>query len=791
MLALALAASAGARSTFRPRIGHAMGIVPPLGHQAEAAASNFLVAYHGGQVMRNVTIHTVFWAPPGYHFDGSPGDGVATYEALIKQFLTDVGRDSGSSQNVFSILDQYGDGAGPGGYRIQYDPAVDSVDDTHPYPSQLTQCPSPAATATCVTDLELQQELDRLIGASGARGLSNLWFIFLPPNVDTCITLGSCATNAYAGYHSLFDLGHGATVYSPIPDPLLELTPSAGQDPEGNPEAESTVDTVAHELVEAITDPEGTGWMDPNGFEVADKCETGPQLGTPLGYAADGSPYNELINGHEYLIQGMWSNPRNGCVQSSPVVSAVPALHTLNLRQFSPQVSGSIGVARRVPVTVGLVRHDLPVAEAHAETRADGSWGPVTLRGPGGRPHAVGDDRDVIEVVYGLGPRSPTPDFVATGDGGNPFTEAGYTGWFDLDNGYALVSGRPGRSQIAVGPCSQTGVLTLRVGATLAPSPTEQCQNAPDAALVTVPRVRPGETATFTSEDNRGEYLLQPVGTLVSMTVTLGEQDSVSALGNAQLEFPPSGFPACTALLRIRTVRCSGLVPGERYRLTRQGRALGRARAGAGGVAAFGAVPVRGGDVVALVNPAGRLLTSLHVAHLRVAITGNQTVAAAGTCEPGDYWAGPLTKPPVTSQVGAPLSNSTPLCPTDGHARGLPATGNIVQSDDFSAGATETQVPLIESTAPIQDETLYGGFIASAQSGLPGPHGTVLARGVPISLSLSPSGSRRVVFRAANVDSVRGVAVPALTPGPYQAKWTLRDAAGDTRTVVTRFVDEG
>ena len=44
--------------------------------------------------------------------------------------------------------------------------------------------------------------------------------------------------------------------------------------------------------------------MDPNGFEVADDCEN-PETGTPLGYALDGSPYNEVLNGHQYLIQMM------------------------------------------------------------------------------------------------------------------------------------------------------------------------------------------------------------------------------------------------------------------------------------------------------------------------------------------------------------------------------------------------------------------------------------------------------------------------------------------------------
>ena len=45
---------------------------------------------------------------------------------------------------------------------------------------------------------------------------------------------------------------------------------------------------------------------------------------------------------------------------------------------------------------------------------------------------------------------------------------------------------------------------------------------------------------------------------------------------------------------------------------------LGHGRAGSAGAVTVGGVPVRGGEVVTLVNAAGRRLTSLHVAHLRV-----------------------------------------------------------------------------------------------------------------------------------------------------------------------------
>ena len=293
--------------------------------------------------MRDVTIHTVFWAPPGYHFDASPGAGTAGYEALIQQFFTDVAHDSGTTSNIFSLLDQYGDHSGNGAYNIHYDAATDSVADADAYPSSAHQCSSPSGVATCVTDLELQHEVDKLIGAGNpaARGLSNIWFVLLPPDVDTCTEAGTCGTNAFAGYHSAFDFGHGETVYAAIPDPLIEFAPPPGSDPEGNPEAEESIDTLAHEAVEAITDPLGTAWMDPNGFETADKCENGPQQGAPIGYAPDGAPYNQLINGHPYLVQDIWSNSRSGCVQSSATVASIPVLHTVDLRQFSSSVSGA------------------------------------------------------------------------------------------------------------------------------------------------------------------------------------------------------------------------------------------------------------------------------------------------------------------------------------------------------------------------------------------------------------------------------------------------------------------
>ena len=99
-------------------------------------------------------------------------------------------------------------------------------------------------------------------------------------------------------------------------------------------------------------------------------------------------------------------------------------------------------------------------------------------------------------------------------------------------------------------------------------------------------------------------------------------------------------------------------------------------------------------------------------------------------------------------------------------------------------------MPLIASTAPLQDETMYGGFLASAQSSLPGPHGAGAAAGTPIALTIRAAGARRPVFHAGDVDTPRGVRVRGLVPGAYTATWVLHDANGDTRTLRTRFTEQ-
>ena len=147
-----------------------------------------------------------------------------------------------------------------------------------------------------------------------------------------------------------------------------------------------------------------------------------------------------------------------------------------------------------------------------------------------------------------------------------------------------------------------------------------------------------------------------------------------------------------------------------------------------------------------------------------------------------------MRSPPTSPAIGLGVGGNGTDCPASGRAKGL-TTKHIEQIDDLSGGQTLTDVPNVQRTTPLQGETLYGPFVLQARSGLPGPDNTVYARRVPISVTITPAGSRHSVFHAQNVDTTRGVTVRSLRRGAYVASWVLTDANGDTRTIRTEFVE--
>ncbi len=90
-----------AQSAFRPRIGHAFGLVPAHGQRTDpATAISIPLVYHGGVVMHKVRIHAIFWGPLRVPVQRSTVVGDAGHRALIERFLGDVAHDSGSAAGV-------------------------------------------------------------------------------------------------------------------------------------------------------------------------------------------------------------------------------------------------------------------------------------------------------------------------------------------------------------------------------------------------------------------------------------------------------------------------------------------------------------------------------------------------------------------------------------------------------------------------------------------------------------------------------------------------------------------
>jgi hypothetical protein len=812
--------SAAVKGVFHPRIGPALGVVPALTFrngrlQPAQSASQPLtpVTYHGGQTMTGgVTIHAIFWSGGTNPFQGRPPGAPHNYIGMVNQYLTDVADASTGTSgqtctavhcNVFTVESQFGWGTTPSGlthgaYSVHYGPG-DAMIDTHPYPSKSEQCASPQNVPTCVTDAQVQAEIDRIINATHrSRGLHDIWYVFTPPGVDECISPGACESNAFGGYHSVSDLGHGATIYAYTGDPIVETTGvnDPGNDPEGYPDAEVVISIIAHEVNEAMSDPEGVGYMDPNGFEIGDKCEFGPQTGTPLGFAPDGSPYNQVVNGHKYLLQEMWANRDNSnnpdCVQATTSTSNPLPLPQVYLTQFSRTVRGNIEHhSAGVSVEVKLQRASasgtpVTVASASTTTAGDGSWS-VSLGA-----HAVGDDRDVITIDYsGTGAPTPEQEQILTGNGGNPFTASGWTGWVDMDNGSFLTNTQNVQGfaapTITLEPCFQTGVEAYSVaGVAGSESPTDFCNTASGGATAPLKAaVTPGQAVTWSSLDDRaftplGDPNPNLTGALVRLTVPAGEPDSVSSFSNPFVVIPQGGFPACTGDLEAETVACTGLVPGRTYTV-KDGTKNASGKADPTGAMSV-RLAIKGGDRVALSN-GSRTLTTLHVAHLRVEIKGKQAVVSGGRCQPGEYFGPPVTTPPANASAGSIAGGSAltgEICPLNGNAAGLP-TSAIAQTDEFSGGQTVVEVPSIVRISPSRGENVSGAFTARARAGFAGPNTT-------ISLRITRSG--KTVFSARNVDTKSGVNVSGLRRGTYTAIWTLTDANGDTRTVVTQFFEQ-
>jgi hypothetical protein len=284
--------------------------------------------YNGGPVMPSNTDYMFLWSP----------NGMSAYPPAfvhgVGQFFRDLAHDSGGSQNVDAVGPQYNDLTGAvAGYDVTFGGILL---DRHPYPA--SQCPTAAPVTNCLTDAQIQQEIVNYVRANGLKtDLSHEYFLLTPPHVESCFS-NNPATNfdgCSAGEPSPFRgfcAYHGNTVLSTMlfysNDPYDADNPRCqdGNYPNGISDGEIN-GGLSHEHVESITDPiPNDAWT--NGFGADQGLEVGDQCnrvrGTPLGTAPNGSPYNQVINGHFYWYQEEWSNWTHSCVQRLTLPGTLP-----------------------------------------------------------------------------------------------------------------------------------------------------------------------------------------------------------------------------------------------------------------------------------------------------------------------------------------------------------------------------------------------------------------------------------------------------------------------------------
>jgi hypothetical protein len=117
-------------------------------------------------------------------------------------------------------------------------------------------------------------------------------------------------------YHWVYDNSQATIKYAFIGDATKNLASCASQltiSPNANPAADAMVSVIAHEFVEAVSDPSGTSWFDQVGLENADKCAWNYGKVSKI---ENGSFANMTLDNRQYLIQQNVAANSNTCVLS-------------------------------------------------------------------------------------------------------------------------------------------------------------------------------------------------------------------------------------------------------------------------------------------------------------------------------------------------------------------------------------------------------------------------------------------------------------------------------------------
>jgi len=262
----------------------------PKGESGGAVVTGNGISYHNGPVMHGTVNVYYIWY------------GDWTKDPAANAILTDWAQYIGDSPYE-KINTTYGDTTGNVSGSIHYAGSATMSSNTF---------------GTALSDSSIAS----IVSSSGLTLETNgVYFVLTAPGINET----SGFLTKYCGWHTWGTFGGKNIKYAFVGNAQgSSLYSCAGQtasSPNGDPAADAMVSVMAHELEEAVSDPNLNAWYDSTGAENADKCAW--TFGATHS-ASGGGQANMRLGNRDYLIQQNWVNAGGGYCALSYETSTTP-----------------------------------------------------------------------------------------------------------------------------------------------------------------------------------------------------------------------------------------------------------------------------------------------------------------------------------------------------------------------------------------------------------------------------------------------------------------------------------
>ncbi len=251
----------------------------PSGESNKARPGSNGINYHGGPVILGTTNIYYIWYG---NWSGNTAD------SILNNFAFNIG-----GSPYFNINTTY------------YNGSNQHVSNSVNYGGSTTDAYSQGTT---LSDAGVQAVVSAAISSNRLpKDTNGVYFVLTSQDVNE--SSGFCTQ--YCGWHTHGTISGSDIKYAFVGNPARCLSACAWQStsPNNNAGADGMASIVAHELEEAVTDPDLNAWYDTRGQENADKCAW--TFGT-THTASNGSIYNMTLGSMNYLIQRNWVNASGG-----------------------------------------------------------------------------------------------------------------------------------------------------------------------------------------------------------------------------------------------------------------------------------------------------------------------------------------------------------------------------------------------------------------------------------------------------------------------------------------------